>query len=77
MVRVAEAEMQQESCAVFLEILEQGLVPVQNYTQTFLQTILMCMENKDPGMKISHIQIVSWFFLLLVRYVPNVAKRSI
>jgi len=58
-VRVAEAEMQQESCAVFLDILQQGLVPVQNYTQTFLQTILTCMENKDPGMKISDTQVVS------------------
>jgi len=51
-VRIAEAEMQQESCAVFLEILEQGLVPVQNYMETFLQTILMCMENKDPGKRL-------------------------
>ena len=48
-VRVAEADMQQESCAVFLEILEHGLMPVHNYTETFLQTILMCMDNKDPG----------------------------
>jgi len=52
-VRVAEVEMQQESCTVFLDILEKGLVPVQNYTQTFLQTILTCMENKDPGLMFS------------------------
>ena len=58
MVRVAEAEMQQESCAVFLEILQQGLIPVQNYTQTFLQTILVCMENKDPGMQLCSISYV-------------------
>jgi len=48
-VRVAETELQQESCSVFLDILQQGLVPVQNYTQTFLQTILSCVDNKDPG----------------------------
>jgi len=46
---VAEAEMQLESSAVFLEILQRNLVPVPNYTQTFLQTILLCMDNKDPG----------------------------
>jgi len=48
-VRVAETELQQESCSVFLDILQQGLVPLQNYSQTFLQTILACIDNKDPG----------------------------
>ena len=48
-VRDADAEIQQESSAVFREILEQGLVSLPSYTQTFLQTILMCVNNKDPG----------------------------
>ena len=49
MVRVAETEIQEESSSVFLEVLQQRLMPVHNYTETFLQTILVCIDNKDPG----------------------------
>jgi len=49
-VRVAESEVQHESSVVFLEVLQQRLVPLHNYTDTFLQTILACIDNKDPGL---------------------------
>jgi len=48
-VGVADAEVQQESSVVFLEILQRGLVPLHSYTDTFLQTIINCVDNKDPG----------------------------
>jgi len=48
-VRVAESEVQHESSVVFLEVLQQRLVPLHNYTDTFLQTILTCIDNNDPG----------------------------
>jgi len=48
-VGVADAEVQQESSVVFLEILQRGLVSLHSYTDTFLQTIINCVDNKDPG----------------------------
>nr|KAG5714548.1 hypothetical protein BaRGS_006994 [Batillaria attramentaria] len=40
--------MQLAACSAFLQILQDQLVPIQNYTQTFLQTILSCVDSKDP-----------------------------
>ncbi|KAJ8311079.1 hypothetical protein KUTeg_011370 [Tegillarca granosa] len=34
--------------SAFLQILQNNLVPVQNYSQTFLQTILNSVDSKDP-----------------------------
>ena len=48
-LHVAQAEMQLAACAAFLQILQRQLVPVQNYTQTFLQSILTGIDSKDPG----------------------------
>jgi len=45
---VADAEMQLAACDIFLQILDQSLVPLNIYATTFLQTILMCVDNKDP-----------------------------
>ena len=48
-LHVAQCEMQYAASAAFLQILQKNLVPIQNYTQTFLQTILNSVDGKDPG----------------------------
>ena len=48
-LHVAQAEMQLAACAAFLQVLQRQLVPVQNYTQTFLQSILVGIDSKEPG----------------------------
>ncbi|XP_041351880.1 serine/threonine-protein phosphatase 4 regulatory subunit 4-like isoform X2 [Gigantopelta aegis] len=45
---VAQSEMQVAASSAFLQILQRELVPIQNYTQTFLQTILLSVDSKDP-----------------------------
>ncbi|XP_050404688.1 serine/threonine-protein phosphatase 4 regulatory subunit 4 [Patella vulgata] len=47
-LHVAQTEMQLAASSAFLQILQQQIVPIQNYTQTFLQTILTSVESKDP-----------------------------
>ncbi|XP_064621260.1 serine/threonine-protein phosphatase 4 regulatory subunit 4-like isoform X4 [Lineus longissimus] len=47
-LHLAQAEMQLAASSAFLQILQKELVPVQNYTQTFLQTILMSVDSRDP-----------------------------
>ncbi|KAL3873913.1 hypothetical protein ACJMK2_036990 [Sinanodonta woodiana] len=47
-LHVAQAEMQLAASTAFLQILQKELVPIQNYTQTFLQTILSSIDSKDP-----------------------------
>ncbi|CAH1792525.1 unnamed protein product [Owenia fusiformis] len=47
-LHVAQTEMQLAACAAFLQILRKELVPVSNYTQTFLQTILNSLDSRDP-----------------------------
>lgn len=47
-VRVATIETQRVAGAVFLEILQRNLVPIQTYSQTFLPTVLLGMDNRDP-----------------------------
>ncbi|XP_076099621.1 serine/threonine-protein phosphatase 4 regulatory subunit 4-like isoform X7 [Mytilus galloprovincialis] len=47
-LHVAQCEMQYAASAAFLQILQKNLVPIQNYTQTFLQTILNSVDGKDP-----------------------------
>ena len=49
-LRVADAEMQAEACKAFLQVLQNKLVPLQHYSHTFLQTILLAIDSKDPGM---------------------------
>ena len=46
---MAHEEMQLAASSAFLQILQKELVPIQNYTQTFLQTILSSIDIKDPG----------------------------
>ena len=46
---MAHEEMQLAASSAFLQILRKDLVPIQNYTQTFLQTILSSIDIKDPG----------------------------
>ena len=48
-LHVAHEEMQLAASSAFLQILRKDLVPIQNYTQTFLQTILSSIDIKDPG----------------------------
>jgi len=48
-LHVAQADMQLAASSAFIQILRKDLVPVQNYAQTFLQTILSSVDNKDPG----------------------------
>ncbi|XP_021373715.1 serine/threonine-protein phosphatase 4 regulatory subunit 4-like isoform X1 [Mizuhopecten yessoensis] len=45
---VAQTEMQLAASSAFLQILQKNLVPIQNYTQTFLQTILNSVDARDP-----------------------------
>ncbi|XP_013395913.1 serine/threonine-protein phosphatase 4 regulatory subunit 4-like [Lingula anatina] len=47
-LHVAQPEMQIAASSAFLQILQKDIVPVQNYTQTFLQTILSGLDSKDP-----------------------------
>lgn len=46
---VAQQDMQLAASSAFLQILQDQLIPVQNYTQTFLQTILSSVDSKDSG----------------------------
>ena len=46
---VAQQDMQLAASTAFLQILQDKLVPLQNYTQTFLQTILTSVDSKDAG----------------------------
>lgn len=46
---MATVETQRVAGAVFLEILQRNLVPIQTYSQTFLSTVLLGMDNRDPG----------------------------
>ena len=46
---MAHEEMQLAASSAFLQLLQKDLVPIQNYTQTFLQTILSSIDIKDPG----------------------------
>ncbi|XP_070181609.1 serine/threonine-protein phosphatase 4 regulatory subunit 4-like [Littorina saxatilis] len=45
---VAQQDMQLAASTAFLQILQDKLVPLQNYAQTFLQTILTSVDSKDP-----------------------------
>ncbi|ELU14663.1 hypothetical protein CAPTEDRAFT_194624, partial [Capitella teleta] len=47
-LHVAQTEMQFAACGAFLHILKKDLVPLNNYSQTFLQTILTSLDNRDP-----------------------------
>ncbi|KAL5008249.1 hypothetical protein ScPMuIL_013830 [Solemya velum] len=47
-LHVAQAEMQLAASSAFLQILQNNLVPLQNYTKTFLQTILNSVDCRDP-----------------------------
>ncbi|XP_078315308.1 serine/threonine-protein phosphatase 4 regulatory subunit 4-like isoform X3 [Crassostrea virginica] len=47
-LHLAQTEMQVAASSAFLQILQKNLVPVQNYSQTFLQTILNSVDSKDP-----------------------------
>ena len=61
-VQVGDAEVQQQSSVVFLEILQRHLVPLHSYSDTFLQTILNCVDNKDPGIYLSYEQTYFGYF---------------
>ncbi|CAI9734861.1 serine/threonine-protein phosphatase 4 regulatory subunit 4-like isoform X7 [Octopus vulgaris] len=44
----AQADIQRAASTAFLQILQKEQVAVQNYAQTFLQTILTSIDNKNP-----------------------------
>lgn len=48
-LHLAQTDMQLAATSAFLQILQKNLVPIQNYSQTFLQTILNSVDSKDPG----------------------------
>ena len=47
-LHMAPAEIQLAASSTFLQILQKEIVPIENYTQTFLQTILMSVDSRDP-----------------------------
>ncbi|XP_074642861.1 serine/threonine-protein phosphatase 4 regulatory subunit 4-like [Tubulanus polymorphus] len=47
-LHLAQAEMQIAASSAFLQILQNDLVPIQNYTTTFLETILNSVDSGDP-----------------------------
>lgn len=47
-LHLAQTDMQLAATSAFLQILQKNLVPIQNYSQTFLQTILNSVDSKDP-----------------------------
>ena len=58
---MAQAEMQLAACTAFLQILQKQLVPLHNYTQTFLQTILVAIDSRDPGTCLCHVAFCATF----------------
>jgi hypothetical protein len=50
---VAQQDMQLAASTAFLQILQDKLVPLQAYSQTFLQTILTSVDSKDSGTPLS------------------------
>ena len=54
---MAQQDMQLAASTAFLQILQDKLVPLQNYTQTFLQTILTSVDSKDSG-DLTHIPLL-------------------
>ena len=47
---MAQQDMQLAAATAFLQILQDKLVPLSTYTQTFLQTILTSVDSKDAGL---------------------------
>ncbi|KAK2169619.1 hypothetical protein LSH36_8g03024 [Paralvinella palmiformis] len=47
-LHVAQPDVQLAACNAFLQILQEEKVPLQNYTQTFLKSILTSIDNRDP-----------------------------
>ncbi|XP_078675204.1 serine/threonine-protein phosphatase 4 regulatory subunit 4-like isoform X2 [Branchiostoma floridae x Branchiostoma belcheri] len=48
MLHVAGADVQLAATISFLSILEREVIPISTYSSTFLQTIIMSLEVKDP-----------------------------
>lgn len=55
-VRVAAVDTQRVAGTVFLEILQRKLVPMQTYSQTFLPTILLSLDSRDPELSIAWLE---------------------
>lgn len=71
---VAQQDMQLAASTAFLQILQDKLVPLQNYTQTFLQTILTSVDSKDAEVS------AAWLGTLLdvIELLPSdVVKKDI
>ncbi|KAL8608669.1 hypothetical protein ACOMHN_002898 [Nucella lapillus] len=47
-LHVAQQDMQLAAASAFLQILQEKLVPLDVYTNTFLKTVVTCVDNKDP-----------------------------
>ena len=48
-LNLATTEMHETAARVFLQVLEDKLVPVEYFVSTFLQSILMGVDNRDQG----------------------------
>ncbi|GAB1605554.1 serine/threonine-protein phosphatase 4 regulatory subunit 4-like [Argonauta hians] len=70
----AEADIQRAASSAFLQILQKEQVPVQNYAQMFLETILTSIDNKNPDIS------SAWLGTLLdvIELLPkNVVQKEI
>ncbi len=48
-LQAAQAEMQLAACSAFLDVLRRDLAPLGSYSQTFLSSILVAIDSRDPG----------------------------
>lgn len=67
-------ELQDAATVAFVQIAEDKSIPPQLYAQTFLQTILQNVENRDPDISESWLNVL----LQVIKYLPKeIIKRDI
>ncbi len=48
-LHLANSDLQEAATKAFVKIIEAQIVPANVYAQTFLQTIQLNVDNRDPG----------------------------
>ena len=48
-LHLANSDLQEAATTAFIKIIEKQIVPANVYAQTFLQTIQLNVDNRDPG----------------------------